>query len=95
MEAFRQAHEPAALAPRIELYYPLDKRLGGPQSRSGHCDAEEKYASSYREFNPSHGTQRIGHGTTVESTKKWTRVMRMKPTACSPFHVWCMAYRQR
>jgi hypothetical protein len=32
-------------------WYPLDRRLGGPQSRSGDCD-EEKIPSSRRESNP-------------------------------------------
>jgi hypothetical protein len=38
MEVSGQLHDPAALPPGREpppRWYPLDKRLGGPQSRSG------------------------------------------------------------
>jgi hypothetical protein len=34
MEVSGQLHTPAALPPGQEARYPLDKRLGGPQSRS-------------------------------------------------------------
>jgi hypothetical protein len=38
-----QLHVPAALPARKESpWYPLDRRLGGPQSRSGHSGGEEK-----------------------------------------------------
>jgi hypothetical protein len=37
-----QSHAPAALYPRgNDLRYPLDRRLGGPQSRSGHRDCRK------------------------------------------------------
>jgi len=35
MEVSGQLHAPAALPPGKEPWYPLDRRLGGPQSRSG------------------------------------------------------------
>jgi hypothetical protein len=35
MELSGQLHAPAALSPLKELQYPLDRMLGGPQSRSG------------------------------------------------------------
>jgi hypothetical protein len=35
VEVSGQFHAPAALPPGKELRYPLDRRLGGPQSRSG------------------------------------------------------------
>jgi hypothetical protein len=35
MELSGQLHAPAALPPGKEPWYPLDKRLGGPQSPSG------------------------------------------------------------
>jgi hypothetical protein len=35
-----QHHALAALPPRKEPQYPLDRRLDGPQSRSGHCEVE-------------------------------------------------------
>jgi hypothetical protein len=41
MEVSSQLHAPAALLPGKEPLYPLDARLGGPQSRSGH-GGEEK-----------------------------------------------------
>jgi hypothetical protein len=43
MEVSGQLHAPAALPPGKEplVWYPLDRRLGGPQSRSGR-DGEEK-----------------------------------------------------
>jgi hypothetical protein len=41
MEVSGQLHAPAALPPGKEPWYPLDRRLGGPQSRSGR-GGEEK-----------------------------------------------------
>jgi hypothetical protein len=41
MEVSDQHHAPAALPPGKEPQYPLDRRLGGPQSQSGH-GGEEK-----------------------------------------------------
>jgi hypothetical protein len=41
MEGSGQLYAPAALPPGKEPRYPLDRRLGGPQSRSGH-GGEEK-----------------------------------------------------
>jgi hypothetical protein len=41
MEVSGQLHAPAALLPGKEPWYPLDRRLGGAQSRSGR-GAEEK-----------------------------------------------------
>jgi hypothetical protein len=38
MKMSGQLYAPAALSPR----YPLDRRLGGPQSRSGRGDEEKK-----------------------------------------------------
>jgi hypothetical protein len=35
MEVSSQLHAPTALPPGKELWFPLDRRLGGPQSRSG------------------------------------------------------------
>jgi hypothetical protein len=47
MEVSSQLHAPAALPPRKETLVmnelcPLDRRLGGPQSRSGRGDEEKK-----------------------------------------------------
>jgi hypothetical protein len=41
MEVSGQLHAPAALAQGRSLWYPLDRRLGGPQGRSGHDDEEK------------------------------------------------------
>jgi hypothetical protein len=41
MEMSDQLHAPAALPPGKEPQYPLDRRLGGLQSRSGHGDEEK------------------------------------------------------
>jgi hypothetical protein len=41
MEVSGQLHEPAVLPPRKRPRYPLDRRLGGLQIRSGH-GGEEK-----------------------------------------------------
>jgi hypothetical protein len=42
MEVSGQLHVPAALPPEKKPWYPLDRRLGGAQSRSGR-GGEEKY----------------------------------------------------
>jgi len=41
MEVSGQLHAPAALLLGNSPWYPLDRRLGGPQSQSGH-GVEEK-----------------------------------------------------
>jgi hypothetical protein len=41
MEVSGQLHTPTILPPGKSLWYPLDRRLGGPQSRSGR-GGEEK-----------------------------------------------------
>jgi hypothetical protein len=43
MEVSGQLHAPAALTPkeRVPGTYPLDRRLGGPQSRSGRVGEEK------------------------------------------------------
>jgi hypothetical protein len=43
MEVSGQLHAPAALPPGKDPRYQLDRRLGGPQSRSGR-GGEEKYS---------------------------------------------------
>jgi hypothetical protein len=46
MEVSGQIHAPAALPPGKYPRYTLDRRLGGPQSRSGHSGGEEKSCQS-------------------------------------------------
>jgi hypothetical protein len=41
MEVSGQLHAPAALPPGKEPRYALDRRLDGPQSRSGRCGEEK------------------------------------------------------
>jgi hypothetical protein len=36
-----QFHNPTTLHPRKKPWYQLDRRLGGPQSQSGHCKEEK------------------------------------------------------
>jgi len=45
MEVTGQLHTPAALTPGQSPWYPLDRRLCGPQSSSGH-GGEEKISQS-------------------------------------------------
>jgi hypothetical protein len=49
MEVSGQLHTPAALPPGEEPLFPLDRRLGGPQSRSGHGGEENSqiYTKKY------------------------------------------------
>jgi hypothetical protein len=50
MRVSRQRHAPAALYPLgKDPRYPLDRRLGGPQSRSRHTRLEEKSLASARD----------------------------------------------
>jgi hypothetical protein len=51
MEVSGQIHAPAALPPGKSPWYSLDRRLGGPQSRSGH-GGDEKNSQARRESNP-------------------------------------------
>jgi hypothetical protein len=52
MKVSDQFHAPTALPPGKEPpWYPLDRRLGGTQSRSGR-GGEEKIPSPRRESNP-------------------------------------------
>jgi hypothetical protein len=52
MEVSGQLHAPTALPRGKRPWYPLDRRLGGPQSSSGR-GGEEKNSQPSREPNPS------------------------------------------
>jgi hypothetical protein len=41
MEVSGQFHDPTALPPGKNTWCPLHRRLGGPQSRSGHCSEDK------------------------------------------------------
>jgi hypothetical protein len=43
MEVSGQLHAPAALPPGKSPWYPLDRRLGGPQSQSGRGGEEKNW----------------------------------------------------
>jgi len=43
MEVNGKLHDPAALPPGKEPWYLLDRRLGGPQSRSGRGGEEKNF----------------------------------------------------
>jgi hypothetical protein len=51
MEVSGRLHAPAALPPGKEPLVPLDRRLGGPQSRSGR-GGEEKNSQSLSVIEP-------------------------------------------
>jgi hypothetical protein len=46
MEVSGQLHAPVALLPVKSPWYPLDRRLGGPQNRSG-CSGEDKNSQPF------------------------------------------------
>jgi hypothetical protein len=45
MEVSGQLHSPVVLPPGKKPWYPLDRRLDGPQSRSGHGVEKKNYQS--------------------------------------------------
>jgi hypothetical protein len=51
MEVSDQLHSPAALPPKKEPFYPLDRRLGGLQNRSGRGGEEKNSQLSPGIFN--------------------------------------------
>jgi hypothetical protein len=53
MEVSGQLHTPAALPQGKSPWYPLDRRLDGPQSQSGHS-VEDNIFSPCQESNPNH-----------------------------------------
>jgi hypothetical protein len=57
MEVSGQLHAPAALLQVKSPWYPLDRRLGGPQSRSGR-GVEEKDSKSPPGFEPPSSDRR-------------------------------------
>jgi hypothetical protein len=62
MEVSGQLHALAALPVRKNLWYPLNRRLGGPHSQSGHFE-EEKNFLPYQESNPGSSSQQTSHYT--------------------------------
>jgi hypothetical protein len=53
MEVSGQLHAPDALPPWKSPRYPLDRRLGGAQRRSGRCGEETNFALPGIEAGPS------------------------------------------
>jgi hypothetical protein len=62
MKVNAYVHAPADL-PGKESPVPLDRKLGGPQSRSGRCKEEKKISCPYRESNPSRSARRTSRYT--------------------------------
>jgi hypothetical protein len=58
MEVSGQFQAPVALPPGKNLWYPLGRRLGGPQIRSGRGD-EDKNSSPCRESNHGHSARSL------------------------------------
>jgi hypothetical protein len=52
MEVSGQLHALADLPPGKEPRHPFDRRVDGPQSRSGRCGEEKKSLNSCRKLNP-------------------------------------------
>jgi hypothetical protein len=67
MEVSGQLHAPAALPPGKSSCYPLDGRLVGPHSRSGH-DGEEKKCQPLPGFEPPI-IQPVTHPCTTELSR--------------------------
>jgi hypothetical protein len=53
MEVNAQLHAPAALPGENSHWYPLDRRLGGPQSQSGRNGEEKKNLALARNQTPA------------------------------------------
>jgi hypothetical protein len=52
MEVSGQLHAPVALPQGKSPWYPLDKKLGGPQNRSVDAVVKRKIPNTYRDSNP-------------------------------------------
>jgi hypothetical protein len=66
MEVSGQIHAPAALFPEKSPWYPLDRMLGGLQSRSGH-GSEEKNSQPPPGIEPYH----LDHPTRSSALYHW------------------------
>jgi hypothetical protein len=77
MEVSGQLHAPAALPPGKDPRYTLDRRLGGPQSRSG-CCGEEKHLAPAR--NPTSAVHPYARRDATD-----TAVIR---TECIPLYIY-------
>jgi hypothetical protein len=64
MEVSCQLYEPVALLQGKSFRYPLDRRLGGPQSPSGHGD-EEKNSQPLQGIEPCNPNHPVGNLVTV------------------------------
>jgi hypothetical protein len=72
MEVSGQLHVPAALSQGKSPWYPLDRRLGGPQSLSRR-GGEEKNSQPRRESNPRTPiVQIVAQRYTTELTRLFT-----------------------
>jgi hypothetical protein len=68
-----QLHAPAALPQGKISWYPLDRRLGGPQSRSG-CSGEEKISQLQPELEPQNPDRPVCSSAFKETAFRVTSV---------------------
>jgi len=60
MEVSCQLHDPAALPQRKSPWYPLDRRLGRPQDKSG-CGGEDKNSQNLPGIEPCSSSLQPNH----------------------------------
>jgi hypothetical protein len=83
MEVSCQLHTPAALPQGKSTWYPLDRRLGGPQSRSGR-NGDEKNSQPLPELEPSI-IQPVAQCCTTELSQICLRCKPSVKSLCLPF----------
>jgi hypothetical protein len=71
MEVSGQLHIPAALSPGKDPWYPLDRRVGGPQSLSGRGGEEKN-------FQPLPGLEPPYHPARSPALYRWAITTRLK-----------------
>jgi hypothetical protein len=74
MEVNGQLHAPATLPPGKEPRYPLDRRLGGPQSRSGRSGEEKNSQTDISAGCKTLDSQSNSLTTLLLDEKIWTTI---------------------
>jgi hypothetical protein len=101
MEVSRQLHAPTALPPGKNPRYPLDMRLGGPQSRSA-SGGEEKNSQPPPEIEPensdrparSQSLHRLSHRGSKGVETSWkTKSKEMEVGGCEEANGWLWCQR--
>jgi hypothetical protein len=77
MEVSGQLHAPAALPQGKSPWYPLDRRLGGPQNRSG-LSGEEKNSYPPPGIESEGGKEKIEKRVKVKFSEKYLDLKGMK-----------------